>query len=118
MSDLDFPYPDRRGPDRPSNDYKGILKRRMLPKGPARAVFIGVAITIIASTLIGAWRSLPAVVIVPRFLTDSIRRDQREARRDSIIARIDNRVGALYCNSLDRDQREACREQVLQGKIP
>lgn len=118
MSDLDSSYPERRQPGRPENDYRGILRRRLLPKGPANAVLIGVAITLIGSTLVGAWRAVPSFVTERRFITDSARRDRSEAYRDSVTYRMAGQVAALYCNSLLPDQREACREQLLPRKVP
>ncbi len=110
------PRDDRRSPERPSNDWRGILRRKLEPKGPLSAVMIGVTITLIGSTLIGSWRYVPSVVTERRYLADSLRRDRLEARRDSVMYRMADQVSALFCNSLNPDQRVGCREQLIQRK--
>lgn len=110
LTELELPYIDRRGADRPTNNYLGIWFRKILPRGPARTVILTVMATIISATLVGAWRALPNVVTEARFVRDSIARDHRDAHRDSVIDRIDLRVGEVYCGlAVPLSNRSGCR---------
>jgi hypothetical protein len=83
----------------------------------ARSVAFALAIPLAVAFLTWGARTIgPVVVTNTRYLTDSTRRDTRYTRdslanvqRDSLLRRVDSRIGAIYCASLPADRQAGCR---------
>lgn len=75
-------------------------------KNTIRTILI--ALTVALATW-GAKRYDASKLDVSRFVVDSTSRVIRDARRDSLLGRIDERVGKIYCGRLPDSLRAGCQ---------